>query len=233
MMSAPDADETGAQFVVGSVPPPWPEPMHWLTVAGEVDPTPVTLLTTFTLQVMIDPPALAELLHWFTDPTMSTDGAPGVVTHSASPGGPAQVVVVTVELVSPVATSRLLMTVTSQRISRAAPVSSKLHWLIVSVRGVRRVRRGAQRHRERGSEQQGDRRQQQAATQYVAGSRAANGRGADHRHEWIFLQAGGNRHKRPGPGCAREYPIAVTTNRQTHCHAARALSVRRRHSRSR
>jgi hypothetical protein len=130
--SAPEVDPNGVQLVVGSVPPPPPDPMHWLIVAGWVEPTPVMLLTTSTLQVTIEPPAFAESLHWLTDPTMSVD-ADGVVTHVAAPGAPVHTVVVTLDPVTPVATSSVLTTLTSQRISRAAPVSSPLHWAIVTV----------------------------------------------------------------------------------------------------
>ena len=91
---------------------------------GVVVASPVTLFVTVTLQVTIDPPAFAELLHWFTDPTSAVVDTAGRCTHVVLPGAPVQTVVVTVELVTPVATSRLFTTVTSQRTSAAAPVSA-------------------------------------------------------------------------------------------------------------
>ena len=126
VMSAPEAEDVGAQLIVGWVPPPCPDPMHWLTLAGLVEPMPMMLFTMRTLQVTMEPPAFTELLHWLTEPTMSVVVAPGVVLQNvaAVPGAPAQTVVVTVERVVPLAMSMMLTTVTLQMISRAAPVST-------------------------------------------------------------------------------------------------------------
>jgi len=120
VMSAPVVELVGLQ--VGA--PLAAEPMHWFTVAGLVEPAPVMLLTTLTLQITFDPPALTELLHWLIEITMSEDALVTGLPQIGASGAPAQVVVVTDELVTPVATSRLLTTLTSQRMSRAAPVSS-------------------------------------------------------------------------------------------------------------
>ena len=51
------------QAIVGSVPPPVPAVLHWLTVTGEVVAAPVMLLVMSTRQVTVPPPPLPEPLH--------------------------------------------------------------------------------------------------------------------------------------------------------------------------
>ncbi|HWG72631.1 MAG TPA: hypothetical protein VG184_01105 [Acidimicrobiales bacterium] len=47
---------TGLHCTVGAVPPPWPEPLHWLTVTPVVAVPTGTVLLTVTLQVTLLPP---------------------------------------------------------------------------------------------------------------------------------------------------------------------------------
>ena len=47
---------TGLHDTVGWVPPPAPDPLHWLTVAGEVVELGRMALTTCTLQITLLPP---------------------------------------------------------------------------------------------------------------------------------------------------------------------------------
>jgi hypothetical protein len=108
---------SGLHTTVGWVPPPWPDPMHWSTVAGRVGATPVMLLTMCTLQVTVEPPPLPEPLHWFTEVVSWLDGVVEVVHVSAACAKPWHSLIVTVELVVPVARSRLLVTVTSQAVA--------------------------------------------------------------------------------------------------------------------
>jgi hypothetical protein len=51
------------------LPPPVPDPMHWLTVTAEVDVPTGTLLVTVTLQYTLLPPPVTMPLHWFTEVT--------------------------------------------------------------------------------------------------------------------------------------------------------------------
>jgi hypothetical protein len=57
---------TGAQTKVGSIPPPVPDPMHWLTVAPVVDVPVETSFVNVTLQVKLLPPPTMMPLHWLT-----------------------------------------------------------------------------------------------------------------------------------------------------------------------
>jgi hypothetical protein len=91
--------------------------MHWLTVAGLVGATPVMLLTMCTLHVTVEPPPLPEPLHWVTEVVSWLDGVVEVVQVSAAWANPWHSLIVTVELVVPVARSRLLVTVTSQAVA--------------------------------------------------------------------------------------------------------------------
>ena len=74
---------TGAQTTVGSVPPPVPEPMHWLTVAPEVGVPVETSLVNVTLQIKLLPPPTMMPLHWLTVDTNWVDEA----TLAVQPAG--------------------------------------------------------------------------------------------------------------------------------------------------
>ncbi len=104
----------GVQATVGSVPPPVPDALHWLMVAGLLVAVPVMLLMTFTVQVTAPPPPLPEPLHWLTEVVSRVWGVVVVVQVRAAPAAPVQAVTVTVEVAVPVAALRLLVTVTSQ-----------------------------------------------------------------------------------------------------------------------
>jgi hypothetical protein len=60
---------TGSQMVVGWVPPPVPDPMHWSTVTPDVVAPVGRVLTTETSQVTLLPPPKTTPLHWLTDVT--------------------------------------------------------------------------------------------------------------------------------------------------------------------
>jgi hypothetical protein len=83
-MVAPLVAATGLQSVVGWLPPPLPDPLHSLTVAGEVVAVPVTLFTTRTVQVIVPPPPLAEPLHWVTEVVSAGEGVVVVVQVRAA-----------------------------------------------------------------------------------------------------------------------------------------------------
>lgn len=123
----------GSQAIVGSVPPPAPEPLHWLTVAGEVSATPVMLFVTVTVQLTLPPPPLPEPLHTSTDVTTSPEVVVVGVPHMGAPAGPRHGRTVTVEVVTPVARSRLLTMVTSHRTSWPPTFPMPLHWLTAVV----------------------------------------------------------------------------------------------------
>ena len=53
----------GSQRTVGSVPPPVPDELHWLTLAEVGVAVPVMLLMTSTEQVTVPPPPFPEPLH--------------------------------------------------------------------------------------------------------------------------------------------------------------------------
>jgi len=107
----------GIHTTVGWVPPPWPDPLHWLTVAGPIGATPVMLLTRWTLHVTVDPPPLPEPSHWVTEVVNWFEGVVEVVHVRAAFAKPWHSLTVTVELVVPVARSRLFVTVTSQAVA--------------------------------------------------------------------------------------------------------------------
>ena len=104
----------GVQVTVGGVPPPVPDSLHWLMVAALLVAVPVMLLMTFTVQMTAPPPPLPEPLHWLTEVVSWVWGVVVVVQVFAAPAAPTHAVTVTVEVAVPVATSRLLVTVTSQ-----------------------------------------------------------------------------------------------------------------------
>jgi len=106
---APVVDPIGVHATME--PPPWPEPMHWLTVAGLVVATPVMLLMMVTVQVTVPPAPLPEPLHWVTDVTSSL-AVVVVLVQVTLPGTPWHSWTATVELATPVARLRLLVTVT-------------------------------------------------------------------------------------------------------------------------
>lgn len=119
---------SGVQSVVGSVPPPVPEPLHWLIVAGLVAVIAVTLLSKCTVQVTVPPPPLPEPSHWVTEVVSAVNGVVDVVQVGGAFAAPWHSRTVTVELVVPVATSRLLTTVTSQTTACPPTLSVPLHW---------------------------------------------------------------------------------------------------------
>ena len=82
--------------------PPWPEPLHWLTVTGVVVVATGMLLVTLTLQVTLLPPARMPL-HWLTLVTSWSDVVVLVVQPKGgrTPAAARHEVVVTVELVAP------------------------------------------------------------------------------------------------------------------------------------
>lgn len=59
VMSAPVVLDVGLHAVVGAVPSA-PDPMHWLTVAGDVELSPVIVLVTSTVHVRLPPAPLIE-----------------------------------------------------------------------------------------------------------------------------------------------------------------------------
>ncbi|MDQ1356616.1 MAG: hypothetical protein QOG44_989 [Acidimicrobiaceae bacterium] len=69
----------GLHDTVGCVPPPVPDPLHWLMVAGEAVASPVMLLTMRTLQVTVPPPPLPEPSHWVTEVVSLLNGVVEVV----------------------------------------------------------------------------------------------------------------------------------------------------------
>jgi hypothetical protein len=62
--------------------------MHWLIVAGCVDPAPVMLLTTVTRQRTMPPPPLAEPLHCSTVLVRSVKDDTVVTQLVAAAAGP-------------------------------------------------------------------------------------------------------------------------------------------------
>jgi hypothetical protein len=127
---APVVLPSGLHRVVGAVPPPWPETLHWFTVAGEGVTTPVMLLTMATLQVTVPPPPLPEPSHWVTEVMSWVEVVVVVVQVGGAWAAPWHSVTVKVELVTPVARSRLLMTPTEQATACPPALSVPLHWLI-------------------------------------------------------------------------------------------------------
>jgi hypothetical protein len=121
--------------MVGAVPPPCPDTLHWFTVAGVGVTTPVMLLTMATLQVTVPPPPLPEPSHWVTDVTSRLEVVVVVTQVGGAPAAPWHSVTVRVELVTPVARSRLLVTVTEQATACPPALSVPLHWLTAG--GVR------------------------------------------------------------------------------------------------
>ena len=88
--------------------------MHWLMLAGWVVAAPVMLFVTVTLHRVTPPPPLALELHWLME-TVGWARLLVVVVHV--PGvfaAPVQTVTVTVEEPTPLATSSVFVTVTSQ-----------------------------------------------------------------------------------------------------------------------
>jgi hypothetical protein len=92
------------------LPPPVADPMHWLTVTPAVDVPTGTLLVTVTLQYTLLPPPVTMPLHWFTDVTSCVDDValvtgPRFSGHegNGTPAAAKHALVVTVELVAPVA----------------------------------------------------------------------------------------------------------------------------------
>jgi len=123
----------GSQSTVGWVPPPAPEPLHWLIVAGLLVALPVMLLTTLTVQVTVPPPPLPEPLHWLIEVVRLVKDVVVVVHVSAALAAPVHLVTVTVEDASPVARSRLLVTVTSQDTAWPPTFWIPLHWSMAVV----------------------------------------------------------------------------------------------------
>jgi hypothetical protein len=114
-------------------PPPPPEPTHWLTVAAVTGCAPgvsaLMLFVILTVQVVVFPPSLAELLHWRTSVMRSEE----VVVNEPLPGAHGSLahnrVTVTVELVTPLLI--VLTTVTVQVMDVTAPPGPGpwlLHW---------------------------------------------------------------------------------------------------------
>lgn len=93
---------TGAQTKVGSIPPPVPDPMHWLTVAPDVGVPVETSLVNVTLHVKLLPPPTMMPLHWFTVETSWVDLAT-VVVQPAGGSTPAAAKHAVVEIVELVA----------------------------------------------------------------------------------------------------------------------------------
>jgi len=122
----------GLHKTVGWMPPPPPEPLHWLMVAGVVAATPVMLLTMETVHVTVLPPPLPDPLHWLTAVMSWFDVVVDVVQGSAAPAAPWHSLTISVELVSPVARSRLLVTVTVQATAWPPTLSVPLHWVTAS-----------------------------------------------------------------------------------------------------
>jgi hypothetical protein len=129
---------SGLQDTVGCVPPPVPDWLHWLMVAGLVVVAPVMLLTTLTLHLTSPPPPLPEPSHWVTEVTSWFDGVVVVVHVSGAFAAPWHSFNVTVELVAPVARSRLLVTVTSQATASPPTLSVPLHWFSAGAAAMRR-----------------------------------------------------------------------------------------------
>jgi hypothetical protein len=126
---APVVLPSGVHSVVGAVPPPCPDTLHWFTVAGVGVTTPVMLLTTATLQVTVPPPPLPEPSHWVTEVMSGVADVVVVTQVGGAPAAPLHSVTVRVELVTPVARSRLLVTVTEQATACPPTLSVPLHWL--------------------------------------------------------------------------------------------------------
>jgi hypothetical protein len=63
---APVVLATGAHTRIGWVPPPVPEPMHWFTVTPLVAVPAGMVFTTETLHVTLLPPPTTIPLHWLT-----------------------------------------------------------------------------------------------------------------------------------------------------------------------
>jgi hypothetical protein len=63
----------GSQSVVGAVPPPVPDELHWLTVAEVGVTSSVMLFVTSTVHSTVPPPPLPEPLHWSIEVTRSVE----------------------------------------------------------------------------------------------------------------------------------------------------------------
>ena len=111
------------------MPPPCPELLHWFTVAGVDAVTPVMLLTMATLHVTVPPPPLPDPSHWVTEVTSWVEVVVVVTQGRGALAAPWHSVTVRVELVTPVAMSRLLVTVTAQATAWPPALSVPLHWL--------------------------------------------------------------------------------------------------------
>jgi hypothetical protein len=85
---APLVAATGLQFVVGWLPPPLPDPLHSLTVAGVTVDVPVILLTMLTVHSIVPPPPLADPLHWVTELVSAVDGVVDVMHVGAACAAP-------------------------------------------------------------------------------------------------------------------------------------------------
>ncbi|HVE64553.1 MAG TPA: hypothetical protein VNB94_12225 [Mycobacteriales bacterium] len=117
----------GLQETVGSVPPPVPEPLHWLIVAAAVEVAPVMLLVIRELHLTLPPPPLPEPLHRVIEVTRSAEDEVAVVHGRTVLAAPWHSRTVVVELVTPVARSRLLVTVTSHSTPCPPALSDPLH----------------------------------------------------------------------------------------------------------
>jgi hypothetical protein len=114
--------------MVGSIPPPVPEPMHWLTLAGSPVAVPVILLTTSTAQVTVPPPPLPEPSHWVTEMTGWWGRLVTVVVQVGSAfAAPWHSVTVALELERPVLRSRLFVTDTVHTTAWPPALSVPLH----------------------------------------------------------------------------------------------------------
>jgi hypothetical protein len=101
--------------------------MHWLTVAEVGVAVPVMLLMTLTSHVTVPPPPLPEPLHWVTEVMSRVDPVVSVMHVGGALAAPLHTLIVREELVTPVASLRLLVTVTLQATACPPTLSTPLH----------------------------------------------------------------------------------------------------------
>src|SRR5579884_1251315 len=87
------------------------------------------LLTMFTVQLTVPPPPAPEPSHWVTEVVSLLNGVVEVVHVSAALAKPWHSLTVTMDVVTPLAGSRTLVTVTSQATAWPPTLSVPLHWL--------------------------------------------------------------------------------------------------------
>lgn len=115
------------------MPPPVPDPLHWLIVAGDAVAEPEMLLTTLTLQLTVPPPPLPEPLHTKIEVVSSGKEVVVVVHGSTVLAAPWHSFTVTTEPAAPLVRSRLLVTVMSHCTAWPPALSLPAHCVVERV----------------------------------------------------------------------------------------------------